>query len=233
MTGAFVWGLVAGLSFVIGGAIAVRKPVNDVVLGTVIGFGVGALISAVAYELVEEAGQFAGASGRVAIGLLGGAAAYVAVISGLEHVHGHGHLTARQVGVHAMSVVPEAIIIVGGLLAGHGIEVAVVVAVFICGVPEALARTTALLKRHIPASHIMAMWAGLAALCGGVAFVGYGLLHHASDGAVAVTLAAAGGAVLCNLTTGLVPEAYKLAGVRAGVATVAGFALSFALIEFG
>ena len=167
----------------------------------------------------------------MAIGLLGGAAAYVAVINGLERVQ--GHLTVRQVGVHAMSVAPEAIIIVGGLLAGHGIGIAIVAAVFICGAPEALARTIALLKRQIPASHIMAMWAGLAALCGGVAFIGYGLLHHASGGAVAVTLAAAGGAVLCNLTTGLIPEANKLAGIRAGVATVAGFALSFGLIEFG
>ncbi len=226
-----MWGLVAGLSFVIGGAIAVRWRVNDVLLGTVTGLGAGALISAVAYELVGEASEFAGASSRVAIGLLAGAAAYAAVIDGLNRVH--GHLTAQQVAVHAMSVTPEAIIIVGGLLAGHGIEIAIIVAVFLCGAPEAMAHTTGLLKRGVDSRHILAMWVGLAVLCGVTALVGYSLLHEARDHVVALTLAAAGGAVLCSLTTELVPEANKHAGVRAGIATVAGFALSFGLIGFG
>ena len=72
MHGALLWGLVAGSAFVIGGLIALRDTVSQRALGLLMGFGAGALIAAVSFELVDEAGRLAGGSGRVAIGLLVG-----------------------------------------------------------------------------------------------------------------------------------------------------------------
>ena len=72
MHGALLWGLVAGSVFVIGGLIALRDTVSQRALGLLMGFGAGALIAAVSFELVDEAGRLAGGSGRVAIGLLVG-----------------------------------------------------------------------------------------------------------------------------------------------------------------
>ena len=51
------------------------------------------------------------------------------------------------------------------------------------------------------------------------------------DGRAALVLAVAGGMVLTELTTELVPEARLLAGPLAGTAAVIGFALVFGLVE--
>ena len=71
----------------------------------------------------------------------------------------------------------------------------------------------------------------MAVLCGLSAGVAYLLLDPASESLVAFVLAAAGGAVLTELTTELIPDARHLAGPLAGPATVVGFGLVFALIE--
>jgi zinc transporter, ZIP family len=55
MVGALGWGLVAGSAFVIGGVHALRVVLSSRAVGLLMGFGSGALIAAVAYELVDEA----------------------------------------------------------------------------------------------------------------------------------------------------------------------------------
>ena len=55
MTEAFLWGALAASSLVIGGVVALAFRVSGRVLGLILAFGAGVLISAVAYELVEEA----------------------------------------------------------------------------------------------------------------------------------------------------------------------------------
>ena len=52
---AFVWGAIGGSSLVVGGAIALRVSLTRRALGLIMAFGAGVLVSAVAYELVQEA----------------------------------------------------------------------------------------------------------------------------------------------------------------------------------
>ena len=77
---------------------------------------------------------------------------------------------------------PEAIIIVGSLLAGHGISIAVITAVFVCGVPEAIAVTGRLRTIGQAAGRDLALWATLAVVCGLTAWVRYGVLDDANPG---------------------------------------------------
>jgi zinc transporter ZupT len=70
---ALLWGLVAGSSLAVGGALALSLPISRLVLGLVMAFGAGVLISAVAYELVDEAVTTSAGSGGVALGLFAGA----------------------------------------------------------------------------------------------------------------------------------------------------------------
>jgi len=72
---------------------------------------------------------------------------------------------------------------------------------------------------------------GVLVTAGLTGIVAYAVLDHASDGRTALVLAVAGGAVLTELTTELVPEARLLAGPIAGTAVVIGFALVFGLVE--
>ena len=77
MIDALGWGLVAGSAFILGGALALRLKISTRSVGLLTAFGAGALFAAVAYELVAEAGQLAGGSGRVGIGLIVGSLLYL------------------------------------------------------------------------------------------------------------------------------------------------------------
>ena len=87
MSAAFGWGLLAASSLVIGAVIAflVRIPLR--VIGLIMGFGAGVLISAVAFDLVEEAAEKSSGNGWVAAGLFAGCAVFfLGVEIGVEHV---------------------------------------------------------------------------------------------------------------------------------------------------
>ncbi len=227
MFGALLWGLVAGSAFLLGGALALHVPLRQGAIGLLMGFGGGALIAAVAYELVDEAGQLSTGGGTVALGLIIGSLAYLLATG--RWSGGHGHLTARSLSA---VVVPEAIVIVGSLLQDH-LGAPVIAAVFLCGVPEGFAATKRLHAGGRSDREILGLWVGLALVCGVAALIGYALLDDARPGTVAIVMAIAGGAVLTELTTELVPEAYREAGARTGTAAVVGFALVFALSEVG
>jgi hypothetical protein len=69
---ALSWGLIAASSLLLGGLLALRRPIGLRSLGFIMALGAGVLISAVAYELVEDAFGTAGGTGAVALGLLAG-----------------------------------------------------------------------------------------------------------------------------------------------------------------
>jgi ZIP family zinc transporter len=225
--GALLWGLVAGSAFLLGGALALRVALGQGAIGLLMGFGGGSLIAAVSYELVDEAGQLASGGGTVALGLIIGSLAYLLATG--RWTGGHGHLTARSLSA---VVVPEAIVIVGSLIHGH-LGPPVIAAVFLCGVPEGFAATKRLHASGRQARQILGLWLILALVCGAAAAIGYAVLDGARPGTVAIVMAIAGGAVLTELTTELVPEAYRQAGARTGTAAVVGFAMVFALSEVG
>jgi len=70
---AFLWGLVATSSLVVGGIIAARFSLGKRTLGIIMAFGAGTLISAVSYELIFEAVKLAKGTGFPAFGLFAGA----------------------------------------------------------------------------------------------------------------------------------------------------------------
>src|SRR4029079_15235505 len=55
MAGAFGWGLLAASSLVIGAVLALAFRISTPLIGFIMAFGAGVLISAVAFDLVEEA----------------------------------------------------------------------------------------------------------------------------------------------------------------------------------
>jgi zinc transporter, ZIP family len=234
MLQAFGWGLLAGSSYFMGGLLALRWRVgNSVLLGVLTGLGAGALLSAVAYKLVAEAGRLAGGSGYVGVGLIGGAVATAWVVTGA--VRGR-RLSAPPVHeprflVIGLSVVAEAVVITGALLSGYGISAAVLAAVFLCGVPEAMADTGPLRKSGMTTRHVMSAWLAMTFLCAASVAVFMVLLRAAPPEVVAFALAFAGGGILTNVTVRMVPEGLRDAGAATGIAIAVGFGLSFALVE--
>src|SRR5688500_3745799 len=76
--GAFGWGLLAGSSLVVGAGIAFLFSIPLRVIGLIMGFGAGVLISAVAFDLVEEAAEKSVGHGWTAAGLFAGCLVFFA-----------------------------------------------------------------------------------------------------------------------------------------------------------
>lgn len=234
MLEALGWGLLAGSSFLLGGLIALRWNVgNSVFLGALTALGAGALLSAVSYKLIAEAGRMAGGSGYVGAGLLGGAVAAAVVTSG--KLRG-GRLSGPprhdpSFWIVGLSVIAEAIIITGGLLGSAGLSAAVLAAVFLCGFPESMADTGPLRSAGHTRAQIIGGWLSMMLLCGVATAAFTGLLTPAPAVLVAFVLAFAGGGILTYVIVHMIPEAIKDAGAVTGITAAVGFGLSFSLVE--
>jgi ZIP family zinc transporter len=73
MAAAFGWGILAASSLVIGALVALRFRISLRVIGLILAFGAGVLISAVAFDLVEEAVSKSQGHGAAIAGLSPGA----------------------------------------------------------------------------------------------------------------------------------------------------------------
>jgi ZIP family zinc transporter len=236
---ALLWGLVAGSSLVIGGALALALPLNRRALGVITAFGAGVLVSAVAYELVEEAFLTSATLDSVALGLFAGCAVYAVGDWAIDRRGGdqRKRSTGEQASGSPLVIVlgivldgiPEAAVIGLSLLEGAGVSVAVIVAVFLSNLPEAIAATSGLAASGWKRGRIMGLWVVVAAVTGLASLAGYALLDGASPTAIAFTLAFAGGAILTMLADTMMPEAFEQSGKLVGVATTFGFALAFAI----
>ena len=76
MASALVWGFVGAASLLIGALIALRRPPSQRVVGLIMGFGAGVLISALSFELVGKAAIIEGGLGGITLGLYAGCAVF-------------------------------------------------------------------------------------------------------------------------------------------------------------
>jgi ZIP family zinc transporter len=236
---AFAWGFGAASSLLLGGAISLAWRIRMKTLGLVMAFGSGVLLSAVAYDLVEEAFRVAADGLAIALGLAVGALAFYAGDVLIDRLGGENR--TRPEGIDqdqsplaivlgiVLDGIPESIVIGLTLLGGGAIDLAIVIAVFMSNVPESIAATTGLRSSGWRRSRIMGLWLLVAVVSGGAALAGYALLAGASGSVVALVDAFAAGAILTMLADTMIPEAFKHGGRQAGLATTLGFGLAFGL----
>jgi ZIP family zinc transporter len=85
MGAAFGWGVVAASSLVLGMLLGLARSWPSRLIGLVLAFGAGALVSAVSFELFEEGVKVGGAP-AVGIGLAAGALVYFALARLVERI---------------------------------------------------------------------------------------------------------------------------------------------------
>jgi ZIP family zinc transporter len=234
------WGVFASSSLLIGAVFALRIRVNRLVLGLVMGFGAGVLLSAVAFELVEEAFDTSGVLSDVATGLFAGCAVYTLGDAVIDRLGGAERKSMEGAGGSALAIVlgtvldgiPESAVLGLTLLQGGTVSVAMLAAVFLSNLPEAVAATAGLRASGWRSSRLLLLWAGIVAVSGLAALAGYGLFDSASPSVVAFVLAFAGGAILTMLADTMMPEAFANGGRWVGVVTTLGFATAFAISAF-
>src|SRR5215213_9393015 len=133
MLEAALWGLVGGLALVLGAGIALVVRVPGRVVGAIMAFGAGVLISAASFDLTAEAFRVGG-DDAAAGGLAAGALTFFAAS---RAVRGGGAVPIVIGAV--LDGIPESAAIGLSVLDPGGVSTAVVVAVFVSNIPESLA----------------------------------------------------------------------------------------------
>jgi len=253
------WGLVSGSALLLGAAIGYFANVPQRLIAAIMAFGSGVLISTLSLELMEEAYKKGGFD-STGLGFVGGAAVYtlanwLLARYGAKHRKRSGSLqgqerTAVQQGqTEASSAgddngmalaigalldgIPESIVIGLSMLAGGGVSVVAVVAIFLSNLPEGLSSAAGMRKAGRRPAYVLGLWAGIAVISGLASLVGYTLFSGFSPEVVAANTAVAAGAVLAMIADTMIPEAFEVAHNFTGLITVLGFLVSFVLSKLG
>jgi len=240
MLNAFVLGLLATSSLIIGGLIASRFTLPKRTLGIIMAFGAGTLISAVSYELIFEAVKLARGTGFPAFGLFAGAFTFYFSDRLIEKLGAGSHMDIEASHHSSLVVpmllgiildgVPESIVIGLGIFEGGKVSLAMLVAVFISNLPEAIAGTTGMKAGGWKPKKIIMLWVFISVICAISTVAGFSLFSSASDTWLAFIQSFAGGAILMVLANSMIPESYEHGGKLTGIFMVLGFFVSVSMI---
>jgi len=226
MLEALVWGAVAAASLVIGGLLGVARAWPDKLVGAVLAFGAGALISAVSFDLFEEGVQQGGGV-PVALGLAAGALTYFTLDRVVEkQVPGAG--AALALGA-LLDGIPEQAVLGIGLASGEGVSTSLLAAIFVSNLPEAIGASTDLRQAKRSRATILRMWGAVAVVCTVATVAGFAIADATSGDFKAGINGFAAGALLVMLVDSMIPDAREKAGRIAGLVTVLGFAVAAGL----
>jgi zinc transporter, ZIP family len=223
------WGVVAASSLVLGMLLGLSRSWPARLIGLVLAFGAGALVSAVSFELFEE-GVAVGGAAAVGIGLAAGALTYFVLARLVEHMG-----TVKASGGTALALgafldgIPEQTVLGIGLAGGTGVSVGLILAIFVSNLPEAIGSATDMRAAHTPVRQIRLLWFVVAGLCALATPLGYLLATHTGGHFQALINGFAAGALLVLLVDSLIPEATEKSGRVAGLATTLGFAVAAGL----
>lgn len=229
MLTALLVGLAASSALVIGAVLgAYYKPPQHLVAAA-LAFASGALITALAFDLFEEAFR-TGGPWVAGIGLLAGAAAFVTADGLLNHYGGSSGF-ALLAGV-TLDGVPENLALGVGLIGSSlsGI-LALLVGIFASNLPEALGGAVDMRSGGRSRGFAIVTWTITALLLTVAVVAGNTLLAGADQDVLAFARSFASGAVLASVADTVMPDAYKQGGPLVAFATAAGFLLTFVLTQ--
>jgi ZIP family zinc transporter len=211
-------------------------------IGLIMAFGVGALISAVSFELVAPAIETAEVW-QVAVGLGLGSATFfigdrlIAKLGGSNRKSKDGESDDDSgLGIVLGTVldgIPESAVLGMSLVGGGGVSFALLAGIWISNFPEALASTVNLSKAGMAKGKIRLMWLAILVLSGVAAALGFAVVDNISSRTGALVEAFAAGSLLTMIADEMAPEAFERSAIYAGLATVAGFALAVFLTSLG
>jgi ZIP family zinc transporter len=238
MAASLGWGALAASSLVVGAWLGLGREWPRRLVGYVLAFGAGALISAISFELGLEGAQIGGL-GTTAIGLGIGAVTYYLLDGAIARRFSAGRgLRGRPAGSSPgpalalgafLDGVPEQLALGIGLAAGDGVSVGLLVAIFVSNLPEAIGSSSEMRKSGTRPRTIRRLWLAVAAICTVATVVGYAAAEGTSGDVKAAIDGFAAGALIVMLIDSMIPAATGKAGTTAGLVTTLGFAVAAAL----
>ena len=229
MLTALLWGLVASSSLLVGAVAGTIRDWNERLVGLVLGFGAGALISSISFELAEEGVRVSGAV-AVALGLAIGALVFYVADKAVDRIGRTGGAAGLPLLLGALlDGIPEQAVLGIGIAGGAGVSIALVVAIFVSNLPESIGSASDMKKAGHSVRTITGGWAAISALCAAATVGGYQLQTVAGAALQGGINGFAAGALLVMLVGSMIPEATQKAGENAGLAAVLGFAVAAGL----
>lgn len=237
-----LWALLGASSLLIGAAVAwfVRLPVR--VTAGIMAFGCGVLISAVAYDLLED-GYEDGGIWPIVLGAIAGSLAYAVADWAVSRRGGHqrkrsggqspdGGGMAVALG-SLIDGIPESVVLGVGLVAGEGVSLAMLAAIFLSNLPEGLSSATGMKADGRSVGYVFGMWAGIVLASALAAGIGAAVLAGASPQVLAAVNAVAAGGLLTMVVNTMIPEAVEGEAKATGVLATLGLLVAFALTNMG
>ncbi len=235
---AFLWSFLSASSLLLGSIFELVFKPKKKYLGLIMAFGVGVLISAVSFELVNEAFISSHNWLLVIFGLMLGSIIFIILDLLIVNNGGRDHKIHSSVikNTNGFTVllgtildgIPESMIIGLSLASGASVSYVMVVAVFLSNLPEAIASTNGL-KKYWSEVKIAWFWLSVAIFSGMFSIIGFVAFSDLGGNARAFMLTFSAGALLTMLADSMMPEAYKDSGKLAGVVTTIGFGVAYIL----
>jgi ZIP family zinc transporter len=257
MTTAILFGVVASSAFILGVGIGLfTKPPRRLVAG-VLAFGGGILVSALSFDLMEEALE-KGHTTFVIGGFMLGAVIYVGIAEIIDRMAAkspkrEGRSPQDVVpGAHRIPEPPEIAAISGtALLAGtvldgipenaaigislhaegQSLGIVLLAAVFMSNLPNTITSTIGMREEGRSTRYIFGVWTIVAIACVLSAVAGYALLGGMPGNLIAAMLALAAGSILAMLADTVFPEAFAIGGPVVALSTAVGFASALLLAQ--
>jgi ZIP family zinc transporter len=232
------WGGLAAFSLIIGAVVAIRLQPSERTTGAVMGFGAGALIGGIAYELVPESLMKDAGWGMFVAFAAGALTFFVGDWLIDERGGRHRKRIARRANGSddgsGMAIflgtlldgIPESLVLGIGLALGSSVSVAFLAAVFVSNIPESIAGTSSMISEGHNQRQVLRMWIALVIASAVAAALGFAFARAVptADGRIAQSFAA--GAMLTMLADTMMPEAFEHGGKVVGLLTTLGFLLT-------
>ena len=223
---AFGLGLISQSSLLLAGLMVYWLKFPRRVVGALAGFGAGAMLSAISFDLLAETKSLE--AWQLGLWMMIGVATFLVGDMIVDRKFGDEGV-GGSMGIIVGSVVdgvPESTIFGIQLAAGIPVSISFLGAVFVSNIPQAVGPSADLAAAGWPRVRVGRIWSLVVLGCGVAAALGY-LAVDISPAIQGDRLAAlAAGGLLAMLTNSLIPFAYERGGELAGVATVVGFCVS-------
>ena len=242
---AFGWGLAAASGVLVGAVLGLVAHFGHRTIAAIMSLGAGVLLSVASIQVASEALVLAGAV-VAGSGIIAGAATFSIANAALAAARDRkrcgeckaqpseatepGSGSSIALGT-ALDAVPEALVL-GITLQVGGPDVALIVALALSNLPEALSGTSGMRLASRSRVYVLSLWTGIALGTAVTTAIAFNFLGNLGSGATAIVMSFGAGALIAMAAETMIPEAFHNGPRYSGVLAAAGFAALIVLSEF-